>query len=146
MRNTSKSYCTEGVGSLGATATDVSGSSLLVAGTSFQIPSALLGDPPSFQCPLCPYSSNRKDNLKTHVRRHTGERPYPCPACDKRFTCRTGLNEHVMTHGKSVLTCALCQHTAKTVAALSAHTLYCPGLPSDSGGNDAAATYLQPWT
>ncbi|XP_077599839.1 zinc finger and BTB domain-containing protein 8B [Stigmatopora nigra] len=50
------------------------------------------------KCPFCPYTAKQKGIMKRHLRCHTGERPFPCPMCGKRFT----RQEHLRTHALSV--------------------------------------------
>ncbi|CAH2222247.1 zinc finger and BTB domain-containing 8A [Pelobates cultripes] len=51
-----------------------------------------------FKCPFCTHMVKRKADLKRHLRCHTGERPYPCQACGKRFT----RLEHVRSHFRTI--------------------------------------------
>nr|XP_046273543.1 zinc finger and BTB domain-containing protein 8B isoform X2 [Scatophagus argus] len=49
------------------------------------------------KCPFCPYTAKQKGIMKRHIRCHTGERPFPCPMCGKRFT----RQEHLRSHAHS---------------------------------------------
>ncbi|XP_029298845.1 zinc finger and BTB domain-containing protein 8B isoform X2 [Cottoperca gobio] len=51
------------------------------------------------KCPFCPYTAKQKGIMKRHIRCHTGERPFPCPMCGKRFT----RQEHLRSHALSAL-------------------------------------------
>ncbi|NXT09075.1 ZBT8A protein, partial [Prunella fulvescens] len=54
-----------------------------------------------FKCPFCTHTVKRRADLKRHLRCHTGERPYPCEACGKRFTRLEHLRNHFQTVGKA---------------------------------------------
>ncbi|KAM7383979.1 hypothetical protein PAMA_011363 [Pampus argenteus] len=65
------------------------------------------------KCPYCPYTAKQKGIMKRHIRCHTGERPFPCPVCGKRFT----RQEHLRSHAFSVhrhywsVSCKSCRRT-----------------------------------
>ncbi|NXF07832.1 ZNF22 protein, partial [Smithornis capensis] len=51
-----------------------------------------------FQCTDCGKRFNQNANLATHRRIHTGERPYQCGECGKSFTQSSHLTRHQWTH------------------------------------------------
>ncbi|XP_053563234.1 zinc finger and BTB domain-containing protein 8A [Bombina bombina] len=66
--------------------------------------------PIRFKCPFCTHTVKRKADLKRHLRCHTGERPYPCEACGKRFTRLEHLRNHFQTiHEAGKLICRRCK-------------------------------------
>ncbi|XP_049875233.1 gastrula zinc finger protein XlCGF8.2DB-like [Pectinophora gossypiella] len=83
---------------------------------------------PRLACPApgCDRSYTSAQNLATHIRTHTGERPHVCTVCGKGFTSKTTLNDHVRTHtGAKPYMCSICGArfaTNKLAAHLRTHS------------------------
>ncbi|KER31561.1 hypothetical protein T265_02204 [Opisthorchis viverrini] len=74
------------------------------------------------QCPYCPKSCERKDNLQAHIRTHTGERPYPCRYCPKAFPQKDHLRAHIRTHtGEKPYRCPQCMKAFAQLGNLHRH-------------------------
>jgi len=58
-----------------------------------------------FKCPYCSFSAMHQCILKRHMRSHTGERPYPCEICGKKFTRREHMKRHTLVRAGGCVQC-----------------------------------------
>ncbi|XP_077497491.1 uncharacterized protein LOC144108084 [Amblyomma americanum] len=75
-------------------------------------------------CPECGYATARSSNLKRHMRKHTGERPFRCSHCSQAFTRKHHLVIHLRIHtGEKPYHCHLCPRTFTHENSLQSHLI-----------------------
>ncbi|XP_044067652.1 telomere zinc finger-associated protein isoform X2 [Siniperca chuatsi] len=79
----------------------------------------------SVQCPICDKSFKSKYYLKVHNRRHTGERPFGCLKCGKRYFRKENLLIHEIRDCARVqtYTCLTCSSTFNGKEELRLHVI-----------------------
>ena len=56
-----------------------------------------------YKCVHCEKRFKTAGDLQGHFRIHSDERPYNCTQCDKSFSTRKKLNNHVQIHSDETL-------------------------------------------
>ena len=75
-----------------------------------------------FACKLCSYSSNDVGNFRRHQLKHSGVKAHKCDQCQKCFSHKHGLQQHIRTiHGNQKFTCEFCEETFNQKGNLTRH-------------------------
>ncbi|CAL7950112.1 unnamed protein product [Xylocopa violacea] len=75
-----------------------------------------------FKCEVCGRSFSQQGNLLNHVRIHSNPRSYTCEVCGKRFNQRATLRDHSLLHtGEKPYVCNVCGIAFTFSAALRRH-------------------------
>ncbi|XP_034015584.1 zinc finger protein 501-like [Thalassophryne amazonica] len=79
------------------------------------------GDKP-FGCSECSKRFRNKSSLQVHVRIHTGEKPFRCFKCDKRCRTKSALKTHMRIHtGDKPFSCSDCGKRFRESGSLKRH-------------------------
>ncbi|KAK3086133.1 hypothetical protein FSP39_014007 [Pinctada imbricata] len=79
------------------------------------------GDKP-FSCAFCDKRFSRRDKLKMHENAHKGIKPYVCSLCPYRSVDSTSVKKHMQIHtDERKYSCQLCSYSGRTWSQLQVH-------------------------
>nr|CAH7724011.1 unnamed protein product [Callosobruchus chinensis] len=87
----------------------------------------------SYVCQICQKRWRKKSDLRDHLRKHTGERPFACDVCFKSFKSKNNLKTHTKMHSKTEpetsersdkqYDCSICGRVFRSERGLKAHVV-----------------------
>ncbi|XP_005113545.2 uncharacterized protein LOC101851472 [Aplysia californica] len=91
----------------------------------------------AYICSKCHAGYNNKTNFVDHMNKHTGEKPYACPQCDKRFAYRSMLSRHkVYAHSSArPFSCEFCAKSFRFNSSLAEHRVLHTGVSRNVCGS-----------
>ena len=83
-----------------------------------------------FKCPykdICSQVLKNRQNLRNHIYRHTGERPYVCDICGQSFIKKSNCKVHMLSHPE--MKGVQCDHCRKRIpeSRIETHQARCKG-------------------
>ncbi|XP_066263265.1 zinc finger protein 845-like [Branchiostoma lanceolatum] len=80
------------------------------------------GDGKSYKCDQCDYATARTHDLKSHMSKHTGEKPYKCEVCCYVTSRLFDLKKHITKRtGEIPYKCNLCNYATARLSHLKQH-------------------------
>uniref|UniRef100_A0A1B0D259 Uncharacterized protein n=1 Tax=Phlebotomus papatasi TaxID=29031 RepID=A0A1B0D259_PHLPP len=75
-----------------------------------------------YKCPYCDRCFREHNTRKSHIRQHTGEKPFKCNTCESAFRQRTHLKKHMLLHtGEKPFKCLVCEKLFREKCNYKAH-------------------------
>ena len=76
----------------------------------------------TFTCSDCGLEYKTKDGLDSHMRKHTGEKPFHCDQCGRSFSHKESVKEHMKTHSSNMEhSCEICGQKFRYKGSLRTH-------------------------
>ncbi|XP_010873453.1 zinc finger protein 64 isoform X1 [Esox lucius] len=75
-----------------------------------------------FECELCRKRFSRRDKLNMHLRSHTGEKPHKCKYCPYAAADSSSLKKHLRIHyDERPFKCQICPYASRNSSQLTVH-------------------------
>lgn len=75
-----------------------------------------------YPCPHCVYRTDKRSHLTSHIRTHTGEKPFACDSCSYRCSQRGDMTRHLRTHStQKAHGCEICGYRCVRKSDMTRH-------------------------